>query len=88
MKIYNIENLQTGWFGIPGGSISQSSKVHITQNEKPICGTRLNVDMEFQLVHNGIAQILSDNECKHCCNIIKRKLVSDDQQPRLARRCF
>ena len=59
----------TGWYGIPGGPESRSSKVHVVYHGKPICGTRPGSNMEFQWCSVGIQ--LDYIECQHCKRIAR-----------------
>ena len=61
-------NHQVGWWGIPGGSSSLSTKTHLALKGKPACGSRLRSTMEFQWCSRGIHTL--DPECKRCLKAI------------------
>ena len=55
----------TGWFGIPGGPESASTKVHVVDaNAKPICGARIGAHQRYQWCSHGAW--LEGVECKRC----------------------
>jgi len=56
----------TGWYGIPGGPESRSTKVHIVFNGIPVCGTNVGKNQSFQWCANGIQ--LDYVECERCKN--------------------
>lgn len=53
-----------GWFGIPGGPEWRSTKTHAMVNGKPLCGSRLGENMEFQWCSTIEGNHLP--ECKRC----------------------
>jgi hypothetical protein len=55
-----------GWFGIPGGPEWRSTKTHIVIQGKPVCGTRLGEEQEFQWC-SYIGAIAP--ECRSCQRI-------------------
>ena len=60
----HMNKLSTGWFGIPGGYESQSTKVHIVRGGKPICGANLRDDQAYQFCAGGAR--LEYVECRRC----------------------
>ena len=68
--------MSTGWWGIPGKcNNSSATKVHFTldtDKPKPICGSRLGQQMEYQFCAPGFA----DNyvECERCRKIALTKV--------------
>ncbi len=56
-----------GWFGIPGGPESRSTKTHIVHwhNEQPVCGSVLGSKQEFQFCSHGTTEI-TYLECERC----------------------
>ena len=59
-----------GWFGVPGGYSSQSTKTHIVRNGKPICGTVIGDKQRFQWCSYSPRRNHDYIECEKC----KRKL--------------
>lgn len=69
ISMTNSDGYRTGWFGIPGGAGSRSTKVHVVKRipfgrAKPICGSRIGKDQRFQLCCYGVS--LEMVECKRC----------------------
>lgn len=62
-------NVEVGWFGIPGGPSWRSTKTHAVVDGKPMCGSRLGKDMEFQWCshHGNIVP-----ECETCKRLIAK----------------
>lgn len=55
--------MMTGYFGVPGNSRGRWT-VHLVDDGKPVCGTRMPRDSEFQSCATGIhIQLI---ECKIC----------------------
>ncbi len=59
-----------GWFGVPGGRTG--TKTHIVnEKSKPICGSVLSPDSEYQWCFPTI--LSGEPECEHCKRLrIKR----------------
>lgn len=55
--------MQTGYFGVPGRA-DRSSKVHLVDEGKPLCGSRIGKDSKFQRCAGGAE--LRYVECKSC----------------------
>ena len=64
--------VETGWYGEPG--VVWSSKVHIAQNGKPVCGAQLRKGALFQWCSRGIN--IDYVECKHCIAWNRRRIES------------
>ncbi|MFV2015380.1 MAG: hypothetical protein ACC656_08135 [Candidatus Heimdallarchaeota archaeon] len=60
MKDIVHDELVIGWFGIPGGKTG--TKTHIVKLGKPVCGTQIHKDAEFQ----WCSSYQIDIECEHC----------------------
>jgi hypothetical protein len=60
----------TGWYGIPGGPESRSTRVHVAYcgTRLPICGSILSTRQEFQFSAAGIKEAYV--ECKRCLRMI------------------
>jgi len=67
--------IATGYFGIPG--TSRTTRVHVVENGRPICGSHLGPGQKFQWCAGG-AQ-LEYVECSRC----KARLAKDGR-PRIA----
>lgn len=69
----NLRPVSTGFFGIPGRLPHNSHSVHVVRNGKPICGTRMHPEAEYQWcadgVHTGYV------ECEKCKHAIGRAVV-------------
>lgn len=61
----------TGWYGIPGGPEVRSSKVHVVNDNGPICGSKISDKQQFQRCANGV--VLPYVECEHC----RKKLIKE-----------
>ena len=70
----------TGWWGIPGGPESRSTKVHVKEDGKPICGSRMANNQRFQWCAWGAHWDYI--ECERCKDMIRREI-----QENHARRC-
>jgi hypothetical protein len=67
--------IATGWFGIPGGQTSRSTKVHVVDKNGPICGSRLSEKQQFQFCSRGAR--IEWIECRNCLQIAKRMNMKD-----------
>jgi hypothetical protein len=64
--------METGYFGIPG---KYGGKVHLVENDKPVCGAQMGKLQEFQWCAHGVQ---SDYlECGHCIKIARKLLIED-----------
>ncbi len=61
--------IATGWFGVPGRSSQGYTMVHIASEGKPMCGTRVRHNAEFQQCANGVVRSLID--CSRCHRLIR-----------------
>ena len=56
-----MDNISTGWFGIPG---RQGGQVHLVRNRKPLCGQRIHPKAEYFC--NAPFIIMNCVECQRC----------------------
>ena len=63
-SFYSQLEIETGWFGIPGGPEWRSTKVHICMRRRPVCGTRMGPNQQFQFCATGM--YMPYVECKRC----------------------
>ncbi len=65
-----MDTYKTGWFGIPGGVESTSTRVHVVYHSTrlPICGSFLSALQQFQFCAAGIHEDYV--ECKRCQRMI------------------
>lgn len=71
----------TGWWGRPGDMTGNcATKTHVVEDGKPICGSRIANDREFQWCSHGIRWDYI--ECERCKGIVCR-----EQQKNHDRRC-
>ncbi len=61
-----MNNYQLGWYGIAGAE-RHSTKTHIVTDGKPICGSRMRPEMEFQWCSNH--PFLYEPECRRCVTV-------------------
>lgn len=66
MRELKLIGFSVGWFGIPGGPESRSTKTHIVIHGKPVCGSVLSDEMEFQWCADSI--YIDYVECHKCLN--------------------
>lgn len=62
-------SIATGWFGIPGST--RSTKTHIVQDGKPICGAPISPLALFQQCTQGASP---DVECRNCGKLWYKRL--------------
>jgi hypothetical protein len=67
--------METGYFGIPGNNGSRSTKVHLVENDKPVCGATLSK----QQVYQWCAPYIQTDylECGHCIKIARKLLMEE-----------
>ncbi len=63
--------IATGYFGIPG--TSRTTLVHIVDNGRPICGSRVGPDQQFQWCAGGVR--LEYVECARCIKRLAREFL-------------
>jgi hypothetical protein len=59
-----------GWYGIPGGPEWRSTKTHAVVEGKPLCGSKLGENMEFQWCSTIEGNHLP--ECKRCEKVLRK----------------
>jgi len=70
--------IETGWYGIPGSSHC-GTKVHITQDRRPLCHAAIRRNAEFQMCSNGV--YIGVVECAWCKSAWLRRAASRTFSP-------
>lgn len=64
--------MSTGWFGVPGEEGTQTKTHFVGDDGKPICGSRIRQDSEFQFC--SWRRVLHYVECERCRAIELKRL--------------
>lgn len=65
---YAADRLEIGWWGIPGGTGTESTKTHLVYADTriPICGSQIGSRQQFQWCARGTVIASIDVECQLC----------------------